>query len=233
MKKFIFALISAVFVFSTFASGLPTAAAEEETYTYVDFAGMLIEIGNTSVPTTLIIRENSTGVDYTVNITSLTILGQKRDQYTRLEDWIPGDQIRIRGNQNDNTGVVDANVAANLSLVTTTYKGLNGWITEIKPESNLVKVQWMGLIYDVTVDSTTHVVVAGKNPASIYDLKVGDRVRGRVLKNLIDGKLKSKILIVLRRGDDLYMTVRTWAGNVELLSMASETTPTTSVLNSS
>lgn len=224
MKKVVFSLSIAVFALTAFVS---PAMAEEESYTYVEFSGMLIEIGSTDVPTTLIVRENDSQVDYTVNIDENTILGQRRDQLTRLEDWIPGDQITVRGNQNDNTGVVTANVAANRSIVTTSHLGLNGWIEEVDVANGIVKVQWAGQIYTVTIDQDTHIVAGLINPASIDDLVIGDRVRGRLVRNIDTGELKSKIIIVLRRGDDLFMKVRTWVTDVELISIESETVPTT------
>jgi len=199
----------------------------EEPETAVNFAGMLIEVGSTDLPTTLIIRSNEDSVDYTVNLDENVILGQRRDQYTKLEDWIPGDQIRVMGMKNENTGVIEATVASNLSIAVSSHKGLNGWITSIDEENSSVTVQWKDKDYTVRITENTHMVAGLKNPAELSDLQEGDRVRGRLLWRAGEEDPEAKILIVLRRGENLFMKIRTWVVRGQLLEVTGTEAPTT------
>ncbi len=199
---------------------------EDEDQISVNIVGMLIEIGSTDVPTTMIIRGNADQAAYTVNIGENTVLGQRRDQMTQLSDWIPGDQIRVIGAHNQNTNVIDANIVVNHSIKTVSNKGLNGWIEEIDTENSIVGVQWRGEIHRIHITDATHIVAGLKNPAEFGDLKIGDRVRGRLLKRSGEDVLEAKILIVLRRGEDLFMKVRTWVTRGQLVAIDDTTAPT-------
>ena len=192
----------------------------------INMVGMLIEVGSTDVPTTMIIRGNADHVDYTVNIGANTALGQRRDQYTNLADWIPGDQIRVIGLRNENTNVIDAHIVANLSIKTVTDFGLNGWIDGIDETTGIIQVQWQGKMIPVHITESTHIVAGLKNPATLADLQIGDRVRGRLLKRVGEDVREAKILIVLRRGENLFMKVRTWVTRGQLVALDNITTPT-------
>lgn len=199
----------------------------------INFVGQLIEIGSTDLPTNIIVRHNVSKkgveemtVDYTVSVTSSAILGQRRDQVTSLSDWIPGDQIRVIGKKNENTDTVEATILANLSIVIVSNRGANGWITSVSSSTQEIKYKWKDKEYTFNYDSNTRFVVTGKNPATADDLKVGDRIRARLLLRSGQNPL-AKIVIVLRRGNDLFMKIRTFRPNATLVRLDSTIVPTT------
>ncbi len=192
----------------------------------VHFVGMLIEIGSTDIPTTIIVRANGTNKDYTINITANTILGQRRDQTTNLSDWIPGDQIRVIGTKNENTEVIDATILVNLSIVIRSNRGANGWITAIDKEAKKITYQWMNKEHSFLYDDNTRFVAGLKNPATVDDLKIGDRIRARLLLRRGAEPL-AKIVVVLRRGSTLFMKIRTFAPRATLVRLDSTIIPTT------
>jgi len=228
MKKiFKFLTVSMVLV-SALAISFPALAEETtgtETTTSVNFVGTLVEVGSTEVPTTLVVRYNN--VDYSVNVTSSTLLGQRRDQWTKLSDWIPGDAIRVIGTKNENTGVIDATILVNTSIVVWSHRGVNGWITAIDTENNKVTVTYASATYILNVTENTNIYIPGKGKVTINELKVGDRIRGRVLKRWGTTDLEAKIIVVLRRGNLLFQKLRTNVFNAELIEIASTTLPTT------
>jgi len=229
MKKSLFTILSCFVIFSFVAVPcLAQEATEEytsEVTSEVNFAGMLVEVGSTDLPTTLIIRPNAGGLDVTVNLDENVLLGQRRDQLTSLSDWIPGDQIRVIGLKDENTGVVDATIAINLSISLVLHRGINGWIEGIDTDTGIINVQWMGKIHQIEITDDTHLVVGTKNPAEITDLKIGDRVRGRLLVRT--GEIaQAKILVVLRRGSELFMKIRTWVTRGQLLEINGVEAPT-------
>ncbi len=206
-------------------------ASEENLYeneSDVHLVGMLVEIGSTDVPTTIIVRPNEGGLDVTVNVTAETVMGQKRVQYTNLSDWIPGDQIRVIGKNNENTNVVDATILVNHSIVMhgNLFAGANGWITAIDKEAKEVTYQWNNNEHKFTYDDDTRFVAAGKNPASVDDLEINDRIRGRLLKRSGETPY-AKIVVVLRRGANLFMKIRTFRPNAVLTRLDSTVVPTT------
>ena len=192
----------------------------------INFVGSLIEIGSTDAPTNIIVRGNKDQTDYTVSVTSSTILGQRRDQATNLADWIPGDQIRVIGKKNENNDTVEATILANLSIVMASNRGANGWITSVSSSTQEIKYKWQDKEYTFSYDSNTRFVVAGKNPATVDDLKVGDRIRARLLLRSGQNPL-AKIVVVLRRGNDLFMKIRTFKPNATLVRLDSTIVPTT------
>jgi hypothetical protein len=192
----------------------------------INFVGQLIEIGSTDLPTNIIVRSNKDQADHTVSVTSSTILGQRRDQATNLADWIPGDQIRVIGKKNENNDTVEATILANLSIVIVSNRGANGWITSISSSTQEIKYKWRDKEYTFNYDSNTRFVVAGKNPATVDDLKVGDRIRARLLLRSGQNPL-AKIVVVLRRGNDLFMKIRTFKPHATLVRLDSTIVPTT------
>lgn len=196
-----------------------------EDKTEVSFAGMLIEIGSTELPTTLIIRDNKNTHDYTVEIDSETDLNG-----TALSDWIPGDQVKVRGVKNENTENIEADELENVSISRDNNRGVNGWITKIDKEKKEITYQWANVDHVFTYTDETKFVAAGKNPATVDDLVVGDRIRGRLIEiQCITTPCfpQAKIVVVLRRGDDLFMKIRTFRPNAELVRMDSTVVPTT------
>ena len=207
-----------------------SANQEEETQD-IQFVGMLIEIGSTDLPTSIIVRENGTDTDYTVNVDSETVMGQKRGENTSLSDWIPGDQIRVVGIMNENTGEVDASMLVDHSIKfgkTSNDHGINGWITSIDKDNKQIVYQWANQEHAFKYDDDTRFVSGLKNPASVDDLQVNDRIRGRVL-SIVGENIPptAKIVVVLRRGEDLFMKIRTFVPKATLVRLDSTIVPTT------
>ncbi len=221
-------LVVAIVLVSVMTVSFPAWAEETngtETTTSVNFVGTLIEVGSTEVPTTLVIRYNN--VDYSVSVTSSTVLGQRRDQVTKLSDWIPGDAIRVIGTKNENTGVIDATILVNTSIVVWAHRGVNGWIQTIDTITNQITVTYAAKTYTLQITDRTNIHIPGKGKVTINELKVGDRIRGRALKRWGTTVLEAKIIVVLRRGNILFQKLRTNVFNAELLEIAGTIPPTT------
>lgn len=189
----------------------PVSAEETEATTQVELTGQLIELSSTDAPTTIIVRENPTGTytDHTVNILTTTSI-----QGPGMEDWITGDTVSLFGTENQNTLVIDAKRIRNLSIAAT-QRGLNGWITAIDASASTMTVQWAGVDHVVHVLSTTRMVVPPKNPATLADFLVGDRVRLRVDST----RTNATIIVALRRGDEIFLKARTRPFNGELVEI--------------
>ncbi|MDP3043475.1 MAG: DUF5666 domain-containing protein [bacterium] len=192
----------------------------------VNFAGMLVEVGSTDIPTNLIVRDNKTQADYTVNVTANTVLGQRKDQTTSLSDWVPGDQIRVIGKKNENTGNVEPSVLVNLSIKIAENRGANGWITKINKETKSITYQWANKEYTFKYDDGTKFVSGLKNPATVDDLAINDRIRVRLLLRAGQDPV-AKIAVVLRRGAALFMKIRTFTPRATLVGMSNVIAPTT------
>ncbi len=194
--------------------------AEAETTTAINFTGQLIELSNTSVPTVIVVRQNPTGefTDYTVDITTETKFGFLGREKTSMEDWMSGDHVKIIGEKNENTGVVEAQYAINLSINPLLHRGLNGWLTAIDSEAGTVTVQWMDVEHVVNVTDSTRLVVPPNTEAALIDFKVGDRVRLRLLK---DGTVENeaRFMVALRRGSELFLKARTRPFHAEVNSI--------------
>jgi hypothetical protein len=189
--------------------------ATEEEIVPTTQTGTLIEIGNTTAEeTTVIVRvpdEQGTLEDRTLEIDTTNVdLENNQGDNSDLNDWIAGDQIRFEADENKNSGSIKARRVKNRS-VRDEHRGKNGWITEIRPEQNQVDVTWRNKIYTLNL-SNAHMVAGLKNPASIEDLQVGDRIRARVEDDgdSNDKTWDAKILVVLRRGKTLFMRVTRW-----------------------
>lgn len=192
----------------------------------VNFAGMLVEVGSTDVPTNIIVRDNKTQTDYMVNVAADTVLGQRKDQATSLSDWVPGDQIKVIGKKNENTGNISASVLINASIKINANKAANGWITKIDKEAKTITYQWANQEYSFKYDDSTKFVAGLKNPASVDDLQVNDRIRTRMLLRAGQDSI-AKIVVVLRRGAALFMKIRTFTPRGILVRMDSTIAPTT------
>jgi hypothetical protein len=228
MKKISKIFVTLMVLVSALAVSFPALAEETtgvETTKSVNFVGTLVEVGSTDVPTTLVVRYND--ADYSVNVTAATVLGQRRDQWTKLSDWLPGDAIRVIGVKNENTGVIDATILVNTSIVVLTHRGINGWINSIDTSTNKITVVYGLATYTLRILDTTNVYIPGKGKVTINELKVGDRIRARAMKRLGTAELDAKIIIVLRRGNTIFQKLRTNVFNAELLEIAGTTAPTT------
>jgi len=188
-------------------------ASNEVTETTTE-TGMLIEIGNTTAEnTTIIVRttddEGSTE-DVTLEIESNSSIQQDSTASGDLSDWIAGDQITFTADEYTNSGAMVAKKVRNRSFKRH-HRGRNGWIEAIRTDVQEVDVQWAGKIY--TLDVSKARMVAGlKNPASIGDFQVGDRIRARVVEDGDGNNLTwdATIMVVLRRGKNLFMRVTRW-----------------------
>lgn len=186
----------------------------------VNFAGMLVEIGSTDIPTTLIVKSNKDNIDYTIEISEDTAFLNK----TELSNWIPGDQIRIIGEKNENTETIESNKVTNLSIKREN-SGINGWISSINTNTKEITYQWNNTDHTFSYNNDTKFVVALKNPANAEDLKEGDRIRARLSRD--NGNLSAKILVVLRRSNVLFMKTRTFRPNATIVRLNSAIVPTT------
>ncbi len=205
--------------------------ASQETTSSFEVYGQLIELSSTTTPTTIVVRKNPGGEfkDYTVDLVPGTRFGTWSGNETSMDDWIPGDSLHIIGTKNENTGVITATVAVNTSLNPRSNKGLNGWITSIDTKASTMTVQWGGKDYVVSVTSDTRMVVPPKNPATLSDFKVNDRVRLR-LSNEGSGNT-ALIIVALRRGDEIFLKARTRAFTAVLNDIHSESLEVTLLAN--
>lgn len=212
--------LTAVMLATSFTASAQ-AAEDETTYTEVSFAGMLRELSSTDVPTTIVVQENETEVNYTVDIDEDTLFGYGMSDTTKMEDWITGDQIRVIGLADDNTGVVNATVLINLSMKPYLYRGLNGWVTDINETDSTMTIQWNNIEHTVDVTEDTHLVAGELNPAALSDFEIDDRVRIRVERDS-DGGDDATIIVLLRRGDEIYLKARTRGFHAELTNISGE-----------
>ncbi|MBU0637196.1 hypothetical protein KKH16_03260 [Patescibacteria group bacterium] len=192
----------------------------------INFTGTLIEVGSTNIPTNIIVRNNTTKEDYPINITENTILGQKKEQATNLAHWIPGDQIKVIGKKNENIESIDATTLINLAISLKNNKGINGWITKISSSTSEITYKWKNKENTFKYDNKTRFVVGAKASTTVDNLKIGDRIRVRLIENTSQIAL-AKIIIVLRRGNDLFMKIRTFTPSVTLVRLSSTIVPTT------
>ncbi len=202
-------------------------ATEEETV-----SGTLIEIGNTTAEeTTVVVRVTEDGATQdvtlevpTTDVKLMTDSGVKAD----LSDWIAGDQITFTARKYKNSGRLVAEMIRNRSFKGNNH-GVNGWIKSINTDKNSIEVEWGDKVFTLSL-SDAKMVAGVKNPAAITDLKVGDRVRCRVVddgdKN--NTTWKAKIVVVLRRGNDLFMRVTRWVIPATIVSLPTDLSlPTT------
>jgi hypothetical protein len=176
--------------------------------------GMLIEIGNTTADqTTLVVRVTKDGAtsDRTVEIDKATTkIVHFKEKNGDLNSWIAGDVVDYAGTLNENSGSVLAAKIANLSMKEH-HRGHNGWVKAIRESEQEIDAEWAGTVYTLNV-ANARMVAGNKNPATISDFKVGDRIRARLTA---DGDSNEKTwnaetVVVLRRGKDLFMRVTRW-----------------------
>lgn len=189
--------------------------ATTEATEIVTGTGTLIEIGNTTAPdTTIIIRTTATGgasQDQTFEIDSGTKIVTSDGFQASLSDWIAGDPITFTARHYINSDELVATRLVNTTL-RPGYKGINGWVTAVHLDTNKVDVLWSGNQTFTLNVANASMVVGTKNPASLADLQVGDRIRARVTDDNDGNPLtwNASILVVLRRGTNLFMRVTRW-----------------------
>ncbi len=218
-KRFFQTSIAAL-VLVTALAPMSIVKAESEETSDIDFWGQLIELSSTDVPTTIVVRQDPAGefTDYTVDIDEETVFGTNDGNTTVMSDWITGDYLHVIGELNENTGVVTAETVVNSSLNPYNMRGLNGWIQEVDEDADTMTIQWNEEDHVVDITSNTHMVVGSTNPAELSDFEIGDRVRVRLEKDTED----ARIIVVLRRGDEIYLKARTRGFLVELNDIAKD-----------
>lgn len=192
----------------------------------VDFEkiGQLVEIEGTEVPTSVVITE----VEFTKNGPTF------KDQYTiniydsteldfQLNWWMAGDLIKVEGEMNESTGLVDATEIKHLSHGGKFNIGHNGWIDEINTEENYLQVQWFNELTKVNIIDETRIIIPGIGDVTINDLKLQDRVRIRGAK-VADKEINAKTIIVLRRGKIKFVKLRTKKFLANYVGMQDENT---------
>ncbi len=208
------------------ATATQAATATSEITKIQTITGTLIEIGNTTAEeTTIIVRAASNGItaDKTVQITAATKIINHSGLSSGLSEWIAGDQIVLIVSQDTNSGELKALKIKNLSLKNR-QKGLNGWIKAIRADKNEMDVEWSGQVY--TLNTTNAKMVAGlKNPATLTDFQINDRVRARVAEDGDTNRLtwRAEIIVVLRRDQALFMRVTRWVVPAEITSVPDNT----------
>lgn len=212
-------------------------ATSDQTET-VQTEGTLIEIGNTTADsTTAIVRttENGTTSDQTVQVnlngTDATNLTNNEGGTSDLSDWIAGDNLSLQLLKNKNSGEVVAKKIRNRAMKNF-QKGKNGWIEAIRSDKNEIDVKWSNNIFTLKLSDKTKIVAGAKNPAAISDLKVGDRIRSRVEDDK-DGDINTwnaKIIVVLRRGNALFMRVTRAIVPAEITDLPEDTTATSTTI---
>lgn len=207
-------------------------AATSEVTSKISGSGTLVEIGNTTAAnTTIIVRQkksDGTTKDVTLEITEHTTINTNSRRNADLSDWIAGDNLSFNATEYENSGQIVATVVVNHAFMDK-HKGHNGWITAIRADKNEIDVKWQDKIYTLNV-ATAKMVAGVKNPATMNDLKVNDRVRSRVVEDNDGNSLtwKAEIVVVLRRGNDLFMRVTRWAVPAKIVNLPqSLTLPTT------
>ncbi len=203
-------------------------SADSEETKRVTHTGMLIEIGNTTAEnTTLIVRIPTTDgetEDVTLEVTSDTRIQKNNSATGDLSDWIAGDQITFTALEYTNSGALIAQRIKNRSFKYSHY-GRNGWIKAIDTDAQTIDVEWAGTIYTLNV-ADAKLVAGVKNPATISDFMVGDRIRARVVSDGDNNRLTwdAQIVVVLRRGEDLFMRVTRWVVPGTITSIPEDTT---------
>lgn len=190
-------------------------------------AGHLIEIGNTTAKRTSVIVRTKNKLnqdeDLTLEVESTTPVTDNSGGTSSLSDWIAGDQITATVDEYAGGAIVTRSLKN--KAMKWYHNGKNGWITAIRPEENEIDVQWAGQTF--TLNTTdAHMVSGIKNPATLSDFKIGDRVRGRVSDDGDGNPLtwKAHILVVLRRGNVLFMRVTRWVVQGKIISIPEDLT---------
>ncbi len=130
----------------------------------------------------------------------------------KLENYFPGDQIKIKGFLNTNTKVVEAKEFDNIS-----QQNLNTYNCVIKKNNELTKKLYCydeDIVFEFSYNDKTRFVAGFINQASISDFKKGDFIRVRVDKNK-----KIQTLILKKRGNLKYLKNHIFTINAKLVSV--------------
>jgi hypothetical protein len=210
------------------ASTQAVNGATVETTTTVTETGTLIEIGNTTAEeTTVVVRTSEpdgTTTDQTLQIeTAATTLTTDGGTPADLSDWVAGDQLTFTATESTNSEELKARSVRNRSFKRG-HVGRNGFVKAIRADEHELDVEWAGKVYTLNT-AAAKMVAGGKNPASLTDFQVGDRVRARV-KDDGDGNnltWDATIVVVLRRGGALFMRVTRWVVPARITALPADT----------
>ncbi len=196
-----------------------------EATSQISITGQLIELSSTDLPTTIVIRKNPDGEfkDYTVEI---GVDAKVMPTDFPMSSWITGDFVALNGTLNENTGVVSAVKIQNISLNPFEHKSLNGFVESVDTSKNKMTISWAGQSFTVNVTSNTRMVVPPKNPAALSDFVKGDRVRMRLTRG---GSVENeaRIIVALRRGEEIFLKARTRGFNGTLQAIDESTSTLT------
>jgi len=192
----------------------------------IQFAGALLEIGSTDLPANIVVRDNKTKIDQIVSVSQKTLFGTNKNQVSQLADWIAGDQIRVIGVKNENTGIIEATRVINTSLVS--KAGINGYVTKIDTAKKLVYYAGGANKAEkaFAYATSTKFIVGTSTSASVTNLKINDRIRVRAYLRKGTEPM-ALIVMVLKRGTETLVKMKTVVFNVTLVRLDSTVTPTT------
>ncbi len=191
----------------TFSSVLPASAATQyapedmrvvSTTQVVSLYGQLLGVGNTTAPGSFNIRVDDT--DYVIYFDGNTLFLGADDRNIGPDWFLPGDWIRVTGYLNGDGLSLDADVVINTSVRVVGTQNVNGWIQSVDPDNNQATMIWGGKTWRLDFTENSRIVAAFNFDASVSDLQVGDRVRGRGIKHAEFNIVQVKLLVVLRRG---------------------------------
>lgn len=188
--------------------------------------GHLIEIGNTTAKRTSVIIRTKNKLnqdeDVTVEVEGVPITNSVGGA-SSLNDWIAGDQISATVDEFNSGALVARNLRNR--AIRQFQRGKNGWITAIRPEENEVDVRWANQIFTLNT-ANAHMVSGINNPATLADFKIGDRVRARVSDDGDGNPLtwNASIMVVLRRGNVLFMRVTRWVVPGKIINIPEDLT---------
>lgn len=160
--------------------------------------GQLLGVGNATAPGSLNVRSGET--DYIVYFSKNTIFSSGDDRQIDPTWFLPGDWLRVIGNLNPDGLSLDADVIINTSVRYVGTRNINGFIQSIDVEGNKATMEWNNKIYRLDFTPNSRLVVNRNFNASVSDLQVGDRVRGRGIAHPSLNIIQVRLMIVLRRG---------------------------------
>lgn len=212
-----------------------TNNASQEKTALINIKGTLLEIGNTTADETTVVLRVASGtstIDKTIKIVKGTtaIIGYA-NKTSSLDDWIAGDTLVVLAVYNEDSSEYTAKKINNISLGKR-HKGINGWIKEIRIDDNEMDVTYGNKTYTLKISANTKMVSGIKNPASLTDFVIGDRIRGRVNDDNDgnDSTWNAEIIVVLRRGETLFMRVTRWVVPAELIALPDDVSASSSVI---
>jgi len=171
-----------------------------------EFTGMLLDFFSDNDSAQVLIKNNFDEQNYFANINGVDTID--------INQYLPGDQLRIHGVINKNTETILIDNLINLSLEVGGQETINCHIIPTEYSSRVI-----GCLNDqerliLSYDKNTRFVSGLKNPASMSDFELDDNVRIR-----IDEDKKIKILVLTKRGNLKYLKNHIFEVEAKLLSI--------------